>query len=104
MSELKWHRYDEGNWCVLQLQGSLDAFTFHDLDDILTQLVEAGKYHLRLDLEKLVSLDSTGLGLLLATHRQVRRFGGRLAVEKMGANIGNVFNLLGFLRLLDGSE
>lgn len=102
MSELKLHCFEEGKWCVMQLQGSVDAFTFHDLEDALTRLVEAGSYYLKFDLENVVSINSTGMGLLLATHRQVRRKGGRLVVEKMGADIANIFNLLGLLQLLDG--
>ncbi len=104
MSELKLHCFDEGKWCVIQLQGSVDALTFPDLEDALTRLVEAGSYHLKLDLENVVAINSTGMGLLLATHRQVRRKGGRLVVERMRADIANIFSLLGFLQLLDGDE
>lgn len=104
MSGLKIHRYNEGDWCVIQLEGVVDASTFQGLEEALIQLVEAGNYHLKLDLERLVSINSTGLGLILATHRQVRRFGGRLVVDKVGDNISEIFNLLGFLSLIDAED
>jgi anti-anti-sigma factor len=58
---------------ILRLEGYVDAHTFTDFEEELTKLVEGGHYSLLLDLEKLTYINSTGLGLLMATFRQVRQ-------------------------------
>ena len=85
---------------ILRLEGYVDAHTFTEFEEELTQLVESGKYHLLLDLEKLTYINSTGLGLLMATFRQVRQHSGDLVIAKMSDKITNIFNLLGFSRLI----
>ncbi len=85
---------------ILRLEGYVDAHTFTEFEEELTQLVEGGKYYLLLDLEKLTYINSTGLGLLMATFRQVRQHGGDLVIAKMSDKITNIFNLLGFSRLI----
>ena len=85
---------------ILRLEGYVDAHTFTDFEEELTKLVEGGHYHLLLDLEKLTYINSTGLGLLMATFRQVRQHGGDLVIAKMSDKITNIFNLLGFSRLI----
>jgi anti-anti-sigma factor len=85
---------------VLRLEGYVDAHTFTDFEEELTALVEGGHYNLLLDLEKLTYINSTGLGLLMATFRQVRQHNGDLVIAKMSDKITNIFNLLGFSRLI----
>ena len=104
MKELK---IEQGNTAVgerdiniLRLEGYVDAHTFTEFEEELTRLVESGKYNLLLDLEKLTYINSTGLGLLMATFRQVRQHGGDLVIAKMSDKITNIFNLLGFSRLI----
>ncbi len=85
---------------ILRLEGYVDAHTFTDFEEELNKLVEGGHYNLLLDLEKLTYINSTGLGLLMATFRQVRQFNGDLVIAKMSDKITNIFNLLGFSRLI----
>ena len=85
---------------ILRLEGYVDAHTFTYFEEELTKLVESGHYYLLLDLEKLTYINSTGLGLLMATFRQVRQHQGDLVIAKMSDKITNIFNLLGFSRLI----
>jgi anti-anti-sigma factor len=86
---------------ILRLEGYVDAHTFTEFEEELTRLTDKEKhYNLLLDLEKLTYINSTGLGLLMATFRQVRQHGGDLVIAKMSDKITNIFNLLGFSRLI----
>ena len=85
---------------ILRLEGYVDAHTFTEFEEELNKLVEAGHHNLLLDLEKLTYINSTGLGLLMATFRQVRQHEGDLVIAKMSDKITNIFNLLGFSRLI----
>jgi stage II sporulation protein AA (anti-sigma F factor antagonist) len=85
---------------ILRLEGYVDAHTFTEFEEELNKLVEGGHHNLLLDLEKLTYINSTGLGLLMATFRQVRQHEGDLVIAKMSDKITNIFNLLGFSRLI----
>ena len=86
---------------ILRLEGYVDAHTFAEFEEELTRLTDREQqYNLLLDLEKLTYINSTGLGLLMATFRQVRQHGGDLVIAKMSDKITNIFNLLGFSRLI----
>ncbi len=104
MSDLNLPSHDEDDWHIIQLEGHVDAHTFTDFEEELTRLVEQGNYKIKLDMEKLNYINSTGLGLLLATYRQVRQHGGRLVMENVRPEISNIFNLLGFSRLIDDDD
>ncbi len=95
---------DEDIWRVLTLEGSVDVSTFAVFEEELTRPVEQGALFLKLELQGLKSINSTGLGLLMAAHRQLRQSGGRLVIEGMSAEITNIFNLLGFAGLVDEDE
>jgi anti-sigma B factor antagonist len=104
MSELNLAQHDDGDWHIIRLEGYVDAHTFTDFEEKLTHLVDIGKYKIKLDLEKLTYINSTGLGLLVATYRQVRQHGGDLVIENLSPRISNIFNLLGFSRLMHDDD
>ncbi|RYX81234.1 anti-sigma factor antagonist [bacterium] len=86
---------------ILRLEGYVDAHTFAEFEEELTRLTDKeNQFNLLLDLEKLTYINSTGLGLLMATFRQVRQHNGDLVIAKMSDKITNIFNLLGFSRLI----
>ena len=66
---------------ILRPEGFIDAHTFPVFEEAVTQFVEAGHYHLQIDCEKLTSINSTALGLLVATWRQVHQYGGTLVID-----------------------
>ena len=66
---------------ILRPEGYIDASTFPMFEEAVTQLVEDGHYHLQIDCEKLSYINSTALGLLVATWRQVHQYGGTLVLD-----------------------
>jgi len=57
--------------------------------------------NLHLDLGRLEYLSSTGLGLLVALHHQVRAAGGRLSLLNVAAPVYEVFSVTRLTSLLD---
>lgn len=95
-------RHEDG-WLVLSLAGNVDASTFQDFEELLTRAAQ-GRLWLRLEMQGLRSINSTGLGLLMATHRHLREKGGRLEIRGLSPQMTNIFNLLGLSRLLDEDD
>lgn len=72
---------------VLRLTGNLNVSESRDLQDCLTQLMDAGHTHIVVGLENIMFIDSTGLGKLVAAHHRAQREGGRILFAGPSAQI-----------------
>lgn len=104
MSALTIEREEHDIWHILRLSGYVDAHTFTTLEEVLSQEIELSCAHLKIDCQQLKFIDSTGLGLLLATYRQVSHEGGQLMIENLNDKMSKIFNLLGFAELMCARE
>jgi len=90
----------------VRLTGDLTAGLVPDLQIALKSLLDEGATDLLFDLEKTVMLDSSGMGLLIATSNSLARAGGRMKVTNVSPDI---LRLLQCMRLaarlnVSGSE
>jgi len=85
----------EGDRTVLEVGGEIDVYTAPKLREQFTQLVEDGRYHLVVDLEKVAFLDSTGLGVLVGGLKRVRSQDGSLSLVCTQDRILKVFRITG---------
>ncbi len=85
---------------VIHLEGFIDSHTFPEFESALNQSLERGARRFLLNMEGLNYINSTGLGLLMSVYRQVKQESGDLAVANMSEKITNIFNLLGFSRII----
>jgi anti-sigma B factor antagonist len=95
---------EQDGWVVLSLAGRVDLGTFLELEERLSRIAEEGVLLLRLEMQGLTSINSTGLGLLMAIHRHLRAQGGRLEIHGLSTETTSVFNLLGMARLMDDGD
>ena len=76
---------------VLDLNGKLtggpDAGTFRE---VFKSLVDQGKKHIIVNLEKVSWINSTGLGILISGYTSVRRAGGDLVVMHASDRIESI--------------
>lgn len=86
---------EEAGKSVLAVTGEVDVHTAPELDAALTQVVEAGKYQIVVDLSGVEFLDSTGLGVLVKALKRVREHDGALAVVATTDRISKVFRITG---------
>ncbi|MDH7568913.1 MAG: STAS domain-containing protein [Armatimonadota bacterium] len=85
---------------VVRVAGYVDAHSFPRFEQAMLALVNEGNYRLLLDLREASYMCSTALGLLMSVFRQVRHHAGDMVIAGMPAKIANIFNLLGFSRLI----
>lgn len=86
---------DVDGWTVVAASGEVDVAAAPALRDRLTQLVEAGTTRLVVDLEDVVFIDSTGLGVLVGGLRRARSEGGDLRLVCTNSRILKVFEATG---------
>jgi len=63
---------------VITVTGDVDVMNAGQLRELLLEQYAAGERHFVLDLSDVTFLDSTGLGVLVATHRRTRNGAGSL--------------------------
>lgn len=80
---------------VVHLSGEVDLATCPRLRDVLAELIDAGIYHLVVDLEQVSFLDSSGIGVLMGAHRRIREHGGSLRLAAPSAPVRRVLELTG---------
>ena len=87
-----------GDGAELALSGDLDMSATFVLEPILDRVLAGAPGELVLDLAEVPFVDSSGLGLLIATHERADRAGVDMAIAGAGPEIQRVFQIAG----LDG--
>ncbi len=86
----------KGNHANIQLGDKLVAANVPNLKNVIRRLIEVGMIFIEVDCTHLESLDSTGIGLLIAAHNSLERIDGRLTIVQTSTD---VYDLLCSMRL-----
>jgi anti-sigma B factor antagonist len=89
----------EGDRTVVEVGGEIDVYTAPKLREQLVDLVNAGKYHLVVDMEGVEFLDSTGLGVLVGGLKRVRAHDGSLRLVCTQERILKIFRITGLTKV-----
>jgi anti-sigma B factor antagonist len=90
---------DEGDVTVVQVTGEVDVYTAPKLREQLVSLVDAGRYHIVVDMEQVEFLDSTGLGVLVGGLKRVRTHDGSLQLVCTQERILKIFRITGLTKV-----
>ena len=93
-----------GNVNLVSIGGSLDAYSANDVESKLNSLIDAGQVRLVVSLDKLEYMSSSGLRVLLATLKKVRKQQGDIRLACLKPNIKEVFDISGFNQLFNISD
>jgi len=89
----------EGDWTIIAVGGEIDVYTAPKLREALVDLVNAGRYFLVVDVEKVDFLDSTGLGVLVGGLKRVRANEGNLRVVCTQERLLKIFRITGLTKV-----
>ncbi|GLZ13759.1 anti-sigma-B factor antagonist [Actinomadura sp. NBRC 104425] len=84
---------------VITVEGEIDVYTAPRLREKLIDLVNKGKFHLLVDMEKVEFLDSTGLGVLVGGLKRVRAHDGSLELVCTQERILKIFRITGLTKV-----
>lgn len=91
---------ENGTEVTLALSGRLDTVTAPQLEEKIQESL-SGAEKLILDFEKLDYLSSAGLRVLLTAHKAMVKSGGQLEIRHVNEVIHEVFEVTGFLDVLN---
>jgi anti-anti-sigma factor len=77
----------ENQRCRVLIHGDLTATSLDGLPSALKAELSRGANELAFDLGRTEMLDSTGIGMLIATHNSLARAGGKMSVQNVSPQI-----------------
>jgi len=80
---------------VIAVAGEIDLFTAPEFKQRMSELIDAGRSRLVVDLSGTTFIDSSSLGVLIGAHRRMKARGGRLVVACDNEGIVKTFRITG---------
>ena len=80
---------------IVHVSGQLDAYTAARLRDSLAGLISAGARHVVVDLADVSFMGASGLGVLVATGKRLRRDDGKLVLRSAPPSVQRMIEITG---------
>jgi len=78
---------------VLDIQGEIDLYNAPEIKDTIQNLIEQQKYSIIINLEKVSYIDSSGIGALISSLSNLKKYQGSLKIINVFASVKKVFEL-----------
>lgn len=89
---------------IVRIEGELNLYTTPALRDILEKIINEGISKILLDLEKLLYVDSSGLGALLGFQSQLNKKAGFLRLCAVSENVDKVLEMTKLKQIMKISD
>ena len=83
------------NYWEVSVDGELDVSTAEELKKYLHKLVDEKNIDMRLNVENLDYIDSTGLGVMIGILKRLKIENKEVYIEKPKNNVRKIFNITG---------
>ena len=94
MADLDLESRIDGDVATVSVRGEIDVATAPQLRETLHELVQGGATRIVLECRELAFLDSSGIGLLVATRKRLGD-GGELVIDSPPSHVRKVLELTG---------
>lgn len=86
---------------LIRLKGELDHHTAESLRKKVSDEIEKNNIlHIVLNLEGLVFMDSSGLGVILGRYKQIQSQGGEMVVCSISPAVNRLFEMSGLFKII----
>ncbi len=78
---------------ILDISGEIDLYNAPEIKDVIAKLIEEKKYQIIINLEKVSYIDSSGIGALISSLSNLKRYQGGLKIINVAGSVRKVFEL-----------
>lgn len=78
---------------ILDIAGEIDLYNAPEIKDVINKLIEEKKYNVVINLEQVSYIDSSGIGALISSLSNLKKYQGGLKIIKVYASVRKVFEL-----------
>jgi len=82
-----------GEVVVLDISGEIDLYNAPEIKDIVNKLIEQKKYSVVINLKEVTYIDSSGIGALISSLSNLKKYQGGLKIINVFASVKKVFEL-----------
>ncbi|MCH1900299.1 STAS domain-containing protein [Leptospira interrogans] len=86
-------RRESGNIVILDINGEIDLCNAPEIKDVIAKLIEEQKYYTIINLEKVSYIDSSGIGALISSLSNLKKYQGGLKIINVSGSVRKVFEL-----------
>jgi len=90
---------DKQGVTVLRVAGFLDAHTYEQLEEAISELFGKNLYKVVVDLAKVEYISSAGAGVFIGALSEAQEHGGNIVLMSPANNVREVFDLLGLTQI-----
>ena len=89
------------NVTLVKILGYVDAHTYRQLEQCLTDLLSAGKFRIIIDLSKVRCISSPGVCVILNAICEINLHRGKVVLLRPNDDVQDVLDSMGFSELVD---
>ena len=97
----------KGEVYILDISGEIDLYNAPEIKDIVNKLIEQKKYNVIINLKEVTYIDSSGIGALISSLSNLKKYQGGLKIINVFASVKKVFELTkltSFFEIYDSEE
>lgn len=98
---LKIEQVLEENDYVVQLAGEIDVYTADKLNKAILPLTEDKVNNVKVDLQNVTYMDSTGLGVFIAAYKSAKKHESNLSLINTQQGVLRLFKITGLDEIID---
>ncbi len=92
---------------ILDIQGEIDLYNAPEIKETIQKLIDQQKYNVLINLAKVSYIDSSGIGALISSLSNLKKYQGALKITNVYASVKKVFELTkltSFFEIYDSEE
>ncbi len=86
-------RRQNGDVVILDVNGEIDLYNAPEIKDTINKLIEEKKYNVVINLDKVSYIDSSGIGALISSLSNLKKYQGGLKICNVSGSVRKVFEL-----------
>jgi anti-sigma B factor antagonist len=84
---------NKGDIVILDIAGEIDLYNAPEIKDIINKLIEEKKFNVIINLDQVSYIDSSGIGALISSLSNLKKYQGGLKIINVFASVRKVFEL-----------
>ena len=78
---------------IIDIVGEIDLYNAPDIKELIKKHIEQQEYNIMINLEKVTYIDSSGIGALISSLSNLKKYQGTLKILKVYGSVRKVFEL-----------
>ena len=78
---------------ALEVSGEIDLYNAPTIKEEIQKLIEQEKYKIVINLDKVSYIDSSGIGALISSFSNLKKFEGKMRISNVAGSVRKVFEL-----------